>query len=106
MPIPKYTQKDNIKTQLELGIRYFDFRPGYNADFYRNDNKLRHQHRFVPGYEFDRFLRDVVDFLEKHPQEVVVVNVNYNGFFEENMQLSQAVIDEYITNALSSSGSL
>ncbi len=51
-----YTQKDDITTQLLLGTRFFDFRPGYNASFFRRDQELRHQHGFIPGYEFSGFL--------------------------------------------------
>lgn len=99
-----YTQKDDIKTQLLLGVRYFDFRPGYNADFYKSDNKLRHQHLFIPGYEFDRFLADTIEFLKTHRQEIVVININFNGFFEDSMKPSQSIIDTYIANDLSGSG--
>jgi vacuolar-type H+-ATPase subunit H len=99
-----YTQKDDIKTQLELGIRYFDFRPGYNASFYKTDDKLRHQHCFIPGYEFDKFLSDVVSFLKTHDKEIVVVNVKYSGFLQKEMKPSPEIITSYIDRSLLGSG--
>lgn len=98
-----YTQKDDIRTQLGLGVRYFDFRPGYNAEFYKSDDKLRHQHLFIPGYEFDKFLADIVQFLSAHTHEIVVVNINFNGFFEDSMKPSPETVATYITKALSNS---
>ncbi|NJL52812.1 MAG: hypothetical protein HC930_12440 [Hydrococcus sp. SU_1_0] len=97
-----YTQKDNIKTQLELGIRYFDFRPGYNL--INIDGILRHQHSFVPGYEFDKFLSDVVSFLKTHQQEIVVVNIKYSGFARDDMKPSDQEVKSSIDTALSGSG--
>jgi hypothetical protein len=93
-----YTQKDNIETQLKLGIRYFDFRPGYNAGFYRTDTDytLRHQHACIPGYEFENFLGDVVSFLKTHEKEIVVVSVNYSGFLQDDMEPTQNKIDQVI----------
>lgn len=94
-----YTQKDDINTQLKLGIRYFDFRPGYTINRLV-DNELRHQHNFLPGYRFDSFLSDVVGFLEAHQNEVVVVNIKYDGFAQDDMKPSDEVVKEYISNAI------
>lgn len=69
------TQKDNILSQLQLGTRFFDYRPAY----YTLDQKLRHVHNFVPGYLYESFLSDVVDFLNGHPQEIVVLGVSQDG---------------------------
>jgi hypothetical protein len=96
-----YTQKDDINKQLLLGVRYFDFRPGYNIA--NKDNKLRHQHFFVPGYEFDKFLSDVVSFLKTHTREIVVVNVQYSGFATNNMKPDEGTINSYIDQAISGS---
>lgn len=97
-----YTQKDDIKTQLCLGIRHFDFRPGYNVSSYRNQNDtvLRHQHAFIPGYEFERFLSDVVGFLTQHPKEFVVVNIKYAGFMEPDMKPAEREVNELINKSL------
>ncbi|MBD2546045.1 hypothetical protein [Planktothricoides raciborskii] len=109
MPIAKraivnlfYTQKDNINTQLKLGTRYFDFRPGYTIRRLV-DNELRHQHNCLPGYRFDSFLSDVVDFLKEHQNEVVVVNIKYDGFARKDMEPSDDVVEQYISNTLANS---
>ncbi|MGE5458753.1 MAG: hypothetical protein ACM3RX_10400 [Methanococcaceae archaeon] len=84
------TQKDNISTMLDLGIRYFDFRPGYCYGDFKNlprfKNKIFHQHGFVPGYSFYKFLCDVLKWLAAHPSEIVVVNLNFQGFEEASMK--------------------
>ncbi|QQG27266.1 hypothetical protein JFY74_14280 [Pectobacterium carotovorum] len=75
------TQKDDIATQLNLGCRYFDFRPGklpspFNSvapDFY-------HIHSIIPGYSLNDFLTDIFGWLEKNPTEIVVVSLNGQGF--------------------------
>jgi hypothetical protein len=100
-----YTQKDNISTQLALGVRYFDFRPGYNAPFNGLDNILRHQHNFVPGYEFAKFLADVVDFLKSHGEEIVVVNINSAGFMDPGaMQPKAGEVGAHVLRALERTG--
>ncbi|WP_024302346.1 hypothetical protein [Pseudogulbenkiania sp. MAI-1] len=99
-----YTQKEPISTQLALGTRYFDFRPGYNASFYRKDDLLRHQHAFIPGCRFDDFLRRVVEFLGSHSQEIVVVNIKYDGFLENGMKPAGSEITRYLGTALAGKG--
>lgn len=98
-----YTQKDDITTQLVLGSRWFDFRPGYNA--VNNDGILRHQHMFIPGYEFENFLNDVVSFLDTHKNEIVVVSINYNGFMEDYMIPKADIVNGLISKALEKSTS-
>lgn len=96
-----YTQKDDITTQLRLGARYFDFRPGYNVDLSRD--QLRHQHALIPGYEFTRFLADVVGFLRSHTREVVVVNIQYSGFVKPEMKPEKADVERLIAAAVAGS---
>jgi len=72
------TQKDNITNQLKLGVRYFDFRPGHCAvpvPF----TGIYHQHTVIPGYSYQKFLEDVLNFLKNHPTEIVVVSANFQG---------------------------
>lgn len=100
-----YTQKDDITTQLNLGTRYFDFRPGYNAKFYRTDDTLRAQHGFIPGAEFPKFLTDVVTFLNDHPEEIVVVHVKFDGFLDRSTMIpTTQTLDNIISSSLASSG--
>lgn len=99
-----YTQKDNIDTQLRLGTRYFDFRPGYSPSFSRKDDKLRHQHGFIPGCEFSVFLSDVTNFLKTHPSEIVVVHVKFDGFHEKGMEPTDTEVDKYLLQAVEGTG--
>ena len=74
------TQKDNITTMLNLGVRYFDFRPGYCYGGLLSG--IFHQHNFIPGYPYQSFLEDVLNWLTAHPTEIVVVSANFQGFFD------------------------
>jgi hypothetical protein len=86
------TQKDDISTMLDLGVRYFDFRPGYCYWSLREvpelGNKIFHQHSFIPGHLFYDFLCDILKWLATHPAEIVVVNLNFQGFEEPSMKPS------------------
>ncbi|MBK8253228.1 MAG: hypothetical protein IPK82_11255 [Polyangiaceae bacterium] len=88
-----YTQKDDIYRQLRLGVRFFDFRPGYTVSGFRWDQQLRHQHGFVPGYELYQFIYAVVDFLNRCPKEIVVVNFKYSGFLDNDMKPPHSEVD-------------
>lgn len=62
---------------VRLGIRFFDFRPGYNFyDVIKPEKReIRHQHALVPGEEYAAFLREILDFLVRNPNEIVLVEV-------------------------------
>ena len=83
------TQKDDICTMLDLGIRYFDFRPGYCYGPIKNipefKNKIFHQHGFIPGFPYYDFLCNILKWLEVHPAEFVVINLNFQDFEEASM---------------------
>jgi hypothetical protein len=99
------TQKDDITTMLNLGCRYFDFRPGYAPDaipMFAPD--IYHIHTVVPGYEFDRFLSDVVTWLAKHPTEIVVVGLATSGFLTTDMIPDASVTQAAVNAAISASG--
>ncbi len=97
-----FTQKDNITTMLNLGIRYFDFRPGYCAPGYLGN--LYHQHNFIPGYSYSGFLQDVLNWLKANPTEIVVVSLNFQGFLSTSMQPSLSTLSTYLTNAQNATG--
>jgi hypothetical protein len=84
------TQKDDICTMLNLGIRYFDFRPGYCFLPLRAvpelGNNIFHQHGFIPGHKFYDFLCDIFKWLAMHPEEIVILNLNFQGFEEVSMK--------------------
>ena len=87
-----FTQKDSIATMLDLGIRYFDFRPGYNLGDASHFGKLYHQHNFIPGYDYDSFIGDICQWLRDNPSEIVVVALGHSGFQETYMQASPQVL--------------
>ena len=76
------TQKDTTEDQLKSGIRYFDYRPAkigisgtpLGTDYY-------HVHAVVPGYNFQSFLNDVVNFIDApgNEHEIVMVNIKDSG---------------------------
>lgn len=103
------TQKDSFADMLSMGVRYFDFRPGYNAKIggiqVAPGDGLYHQHTLIPGAKFDDFLTDVVGWLHDHPGEIVVVNLNFSGFRDhEAMNPTTSTLQTAITNAIGTSG--
>ncbi|GAB0097076.1 PI-PLC X domain-containing protein 3 [Sergentomyia squamirostris] len=72
------TQKLSLMNQLRSGIRYFDFR----ISFRPHDKK----YYFVHGLyceEIINSLKDVRDFLDNHPEEVIIVDIQHMYQFEE-----------------------
>ncbi|KAM0749797.1 hypothetical protein T439DRAFT_39678 [Meredithblackwellia eburnea MCA 4105] len=76
------TQKDSIKDQLTMGVRFFDFRPGYclydaavGAQGY-----LHHQHAIVPGMPYVMFLITLLDFLVENPEEIIFFEIKSDDF--------------------------
>jgi hypothetical protein len=82
-----FTQKDNIVTQLNLGARFFDFRPGFNYGplLQVDSTNLYHQHAVIPGYGFAPFLKDVMNWLAANTGEIVVIDNNSQGFASADM---------------------
>ena len=98
------TQKDNITDMLNMGIRYFDFRPGYcakiNGTKVLSGDALFHQHNVIPGMRFEDFLNDVVSWLSKHTEEIVVVSLGFAGFFDDSMKPVADTLKAMIRSAL------
>jgi hypothetical protein len=96
-------QKDDISTMLDLGIRYFDFRPGYCYEPLKDisgfKHKIFHQHAFIPGHPFYDFLCDIFKWLAAHPAEIVVVNLNFKGLEEASMKPSIEDLMKLVQNA-------
>jgi hypothetical protein len=98
-----FTQKDTMTTMLDLGIRYFDFRPGYC--YKKLVPGIYHQHGFIPGYPYDAFLRDVFTWLAGHPTEIVVIRLSSSGFTSEDaMKPDAAVLVEMVAAAQKTTG--
>ncbi|KAF2830657.1 PLC-like phosphodiesterase [Ophiobolus disseminans] len=77
------TQKDSLDTILKLGARYFEFRP---AKCHRRllavgdlEDTLYFQHGAIPGMPYRQFLTDIVQFLQDHPNEIIVVQNRWDG---------------------------
>ena len=99
------TQKDSFTTMLNLGIRYFDFRPGYLYSSFRNgDNSLYHQHNLIPGALYQDFLYELLQWLKNHPSEIVVLDLNTQGFAEDGMKPSQTDLQTAMQTAFTSAG--
>ncbi|MEO9901887.1 MULTISPECIES: hypothetical protein [Alphaproteobacteria] len=75
------TQKDNVSTMLDLGCRYFDFRPGHVLGPFRSIlPDLYHIHTLIPGQTYKGFIKDVLTWLLANPTEIVAVHLSTSGF--------------------------
>ncbi|KAF2116147.1 PLC-like phosphodiesterase [Lophiotrema nucula] len=77
------TQKDTLETILKIGARYFEFRP---AKIHRRfarlnavEDTIYFQHGAIPGMSYKQLLHDVVNFLQEHRDEIVVVQHRWDG---------------------------
>lgn len=77
------TQKDSLETILKIGARYFEFRP---AKCHRQmqrvsplEDTIYFQHGAIPGMPYKQFLHDIVQFLQEHRDEIVVVQNRWDG---------------------------
>lgn len=77
------TQKDSLDTILKIGARYFEFRP---AKCHRQMQRVSpledtwyFQHGAIPGMLYRQFLVDVIQFLQDHGDEIVVVQNRWDG---------------------------
>lgn len=77
------TQKKPITTMLEIGARYFEFRPAKLLPLFQEvsslPNRYYFQHACIPGLALDDFLTAQVQFLDTHPNEIVVIHVRYDN---------------------------
>lgn len=78
------TQKDPIPVLLDLGARYFEFRPAhllpeFEGKSHHVPNRAYFQHACIPGLAFEEFLDQVVSFLDDNPAEHVVVHVRWDN---------------------------
>lgn len=100
------TQKDSLDTILQLGARYFEFRP---AKCHRQmqavsplPDDLYFQHGAIPGMPYRTFLTDVVSFLAAHPDEIIIVHNRWDGVPDACPRPSpdelSAVLTDVLTN--------
>ncbi|KAH8887174.1 PLC-like phosphodiesterase [Thozetella sp. PMI_491] len=99
------TQKDSLDTMLQLGARYFEFRPAHcHRDILPTNSlpdRLYFQHSAIPGMAYEQFLHDVVQFLLAHPTEIVAVQLRWDGVPNECARPSDQELEEYLNAALS-----
>lgn len=101
------TQKDNLATMLSIGARYFEFRPAYLHNAIRKNppipDVLYFSHSAIPGMAYAQFLQDLVAFLTQHPEEIVVVQLRWDGVPGECAHPSNEDLTKYMNDALASS---
>ncbi len=99
------TQKDGTTDMLNLGARYFDFRPGTMYKGITGFSGERfHQHAVVPGQSYVKFLEEVLTWLAAHKGEIVVVSCNTQGFGDDAMKPTVADLNGDYQTAVSNSG--
>jgi len=100
------TQKDSITNMLNMGVRYFDFRPGYMAKVegiaVASGDGLYHQHNFLPGMAFTDFLNEIVSWMKEHEGEIVVVSLGFSGFYDKAMKPTAEILTSEIQSAIGS----
>lgn len=101
------TQKDTLTTILGIGARYFEFRPAYLHKVIRPDKPipdvLYFSHSAIPGMPYAQFLHDTVAFLVAHPDEIVVVQLRWDGVPADCAHPTDQELSNYLNTALSTS---
>jgi len=105
------TQKDSVDAILQIGARYFEFRPAHcHKDILPVSplpDKLYFQHSAIPGLPYEEFLHDVVQFLLAHPAEIIIVQLRWDGVPAECARPSDQELNDYLHTALAlSNGSI
>ncbi|KAK3335892.1 PLC-like phosphodiesterase [Cercophora scortea] len=98
------TQKDSLDAMLQIGARYFEFRPAHCHKTVLAaqalPDRLYFQHSAIPGMAYDQFLSDAVAFLLAHPAEIIVVQLRWDGVPAECARPSDQEQREYLDAAL------
>lgn len=100
------TQKDSMRVMLNLGARYFEFRPArmppvIEAGVSSLEDKPYFMHMCIPGLAYDTFLDEVLQFLADNPTEHVVVHLRGDGVIEACPIPSQQEKQQILDKALS-----
>ncbi|KAF2874483.1 PLC-like phosphodiesterase [Massariosphaeria phaeospora] len=102
------TQKDSLAAILKLGARYFEFRP---AKCHRQLQRVSplpdtwyFQHGAIPGMPYAQFLADIVAFLAAQRDELVVVQLRWDGVPGECPRPSDADLAAVVDAVLRDSG--
>jgi len=99
------TQKKPIDTMLELGARYFEFRPADLLPLFQEvshlENKFYFQHACIPGVAFDEFLEGQVEFLDSHPTEIVTIHIRDDNIVSDCKKPSEEEVSQMLDEACS-----
>lgn len=102
------TQKDSVTVMLNIGARYFEFRPAHMLDQLKPNmplpDTLYFQHACIPGMAFEEFLEEVVTFLEQHQGELVVTQLRYDGIMDGCAHPGDQELDDMINKAIEGKG--
>jgi hypothetical protein len=102
------TQKDPIPILLDIGARYFEFRPAHLLPEFEGKSHhvpSRHyfQHACIPGLAFEEFLEQVVGFLDENPAEHIVVQVRWDNIVAQCRKPTPEELDAAFDIAVSQS---
>ncbi|CAG5073953.1 Similar to 1-phosphatidylinositol phosphodiesterase (Bacillus cereus) [Cotesia congregata] len=86
------TQDMSISTQLESGIRVLDI-----TVHLTNNTFVMHHYYFHLSITFDELLIEVQNFLENHPQELVIIFMQEEFDAKKNHKSNCYVLKKYIT---------
>jgi hypothetical protein len=75
---PGKTQSENLYYQAMDGIRWFDLRLTYDADFV-----IRIYHNFIPGPPLSEVLADLQRFFEQGGSELLFLNFSHFSFWSQ-----------------------
>ena len=102
------TQKDPIPVLLDIGARYFEFRPAHLLPEF--EGKSHHvpsrpyfQHACIPGLAFEDFLEQIVSFLDENPPEHVVIHVRWDNVVSQCRKPTPEELDAAFDVAVSQS---
>lgn len=98
------TQKDSLDAMLAIGARYFEYRPAHCHKAIiptgALPDRLYFQHAAIPGMDYGVFLKGVVNFLQAHPNEIIVVQLRWDGVPPECARPSDQEQRDYLNEAL------
>ena len=98
------TQKDVVQTVLDIGARYFEFRPAHIFDKIKPysglPDKLYFMHGPITGMLYDDFLHQIVSFLQANPTEIVVIHLRWDGVPPECAHPSDQEQNDALNGAL------
>ncbi|XP_069012260.1 PI-PLC X domain-containing protein 1-like isoform X1 [Embiotoca jacksoni] len=78
------TQEATITNQLDAGVRYFDLRIARKPND-TNPTRLYFYHGLYTQTDVETVLRDIRDWAEGHPKEILILDLShFKGFDEKN----------------------